>query len=116
MDFSNTIKLLQYTKDNALFNKLHRQLRKDFVLANITFEIESDIAINDLKDWLHEKIYLLLMERFDSYLNLLYIIDIPEKAFKEIIVTDAVEVSQQVSLLVLKRELQKVLSKERYSS
>jgi hypothetical protein len=115
MDFSNTIQLLQYAQDNALFQRLHQQLRKDFTLANITFKVKSDISIDGLKDLLQEKIYLLVMEHFDRYLNLLYVIDIPEKAFKEIKVTDAVEVSRQVSFLILKRELEKILTRDSYS-
>ncbi|WP_281542273.1 hypothetical protein [Maribacter aestuarii] len=116
MDFSNTIQLLQYAQDNALLQRLHQQLRKDFTLANIAFDIKSDISIDGLKDLLQEKIYLLVMEHFDRYLNLLYVIDISEKAFKEIRVTDAVEVSQQVSFIILKRELEKILTRDSYSS
>ena len=116
MDFTNTIQLLQYVKDKSLLEKLYEQLKKDFVLANIPFEVKRDSTIYDFKDLLQEKIYLLMMEHFDSYLNLLYIIDLPEKAFKKIIITDTVEVSQQVSFLILKRELQKILFKEKYSS
>jgi hypothetical protein len=91
------------------------QLGKDFVLANIPFEIAQDIVPNDLKIILHEKIYFLIMEKFSDYLNLLYIVDVPEKAIREIAVTDVVEVAEQVSFLILQRELQKVWLKTRYS-
>lgn len=114
--FSDTIQLLQYAKEKVLFIKLVRQLQKDFVLANISVDIKEDIGITELKDLLHEKIYFLLMERFPEYLNLLYIVDVPENLFKELIVTDAVEISEQVSFLILKREFQKVRLKEKYSS
>lgn len=115
-NFTNTIQLLRYAEEKALLVKLVQQLQKDFILANITCDIKNDIAVDDLEALLYEKIYLLLMEHFDSYLNLLYIIDVPEKVFKGIAVTDAVEVSQQVSFLILERELQKVLLKKKYSS
>ena len=74
------------------------------------------MAPEELRAILHEKIYYLIMERFADYLNLLYVVDVPEKAFKEIQVTDVVEVAEQVSFLILKRELQKVWLKERYGS
>ena len=68
-----------------------------------------------MKAVLLEKIYYLIMERFSEYLNLLYIVDVPEKAFKEIQVTDVVDVAEQVSFLILKREMQKVWLKTKYS-
>jgi len=52
---------------------------------------------------------------FTVYLNLLYVIDVPEKAFKEIAITDAVDVAEQVSFLILKRELQKVRLKSTFN-
>ncbi|MGB3151221.1 MAG: hypothetical protein WBB27_11205 [Maribacter sp.] len=115
-DFPDSTTLLENARKEKLYLKLIVQIQKDFLLANITFGVKTDMTIGDLKGLLHEKIYLLIMERFDSYLNLLYVIDVPEKAFKEIEVTDAVEVSKQVSFLILKRELQKILLKEKYSS
>jgi hypothetical protein len=91
------------------------QLQKDFSLANVDIDISDGIEPTDLKVALHEKIYYLILEKFTEYLNLLYVIDVPEKAFKEIHMTDAVEVAEQVAFLVLKRELQKVWLKKKYS-
>ncbi len=114
--FLNTAELLQHVEEKVLFSKLVRQLQKDFVLANISFDIMEGIGADELKNLLREKVYWLLMERFSEYLNLLYIVDVPESLFKELIVTDAVEVSEQVSFLILKREFQKICLKEKYSS
>lgn len=111
----NSIELLQNTQEQALYSKLVSQLQKDFVLANISIDISNDSTPDNLLTLLQEKIYYLIMERFSEYLNLLYIIDVPEKAFKNIDATDVVEVAQQVSFLILKREFQKVWSKEKYS-
>ena len=115
LDFSNVDELLKKAKDENLFEKLLLQLLKDFGLANIQIDIVSSVLPEELKNILHEKVYVLLMERFSEYLNLLYIVDVPEKAFKEIHVTDVVEVAEQVSFLILKREMQKVLLKAKYS-
>lgn len=115
LNFLNSTQLLQKAEENRLYRKLVAQLRKDFGLANVAFDIVRDIAPNDLKTELHEKIYYLIMERFPEYLNLLYVIDVPEKAFGEIQVTDVVEVAEQVSFLILKREMQKVWLKARYA-
>lgn len=115
MNFPNSTELLQNAQENDLYPKLVAQLEKDFGLANIPIQMGVDILPNDLKTVLHEKIYYLMMERFSEYLNLLYIVDVHEKAFKEIQVTDVVEVAGQVSFLILQRELQKVWLKSKYS-
>ncbi|MDV7139921.1 hypothetical protein R3X28_13595 [Maribacter sp. TH_r10] len=116
LDFPNSNELLANVKTENLYGKLVQQIKKDFGLANIPIDLADTVSSEDLRIFLHEKIYYLIMEKFVEYLNLLYVIDVPEKAFREIQVTDAVEVAEQVSFLVLKREFQKVWLKKKYSS
>ncbi len=116
IDFPNSTVLLQNAQEGQLYTKLVVQLKKDFGLANISIDLANNVSPNNLKTFLHEKIYYLMLEKFTDYLNLLYVIDVPEKAFKQIQVTDVVEVAEQVSFLVLRRELQKVWLKDKYSS
>ena len=116
IDFPNSTVLLQNAQERQLYAKLVVQLKKDFGLANISVDLTDDVNPKDLQTFLHEKIYYLILEKFTDYLNLMYVIDVPEKAFKQIQVTDVVEVAEQVSFLVLTRELQKVRLKEKYSS
>lgn len=116
LDFSNSTELLQNAQEKHLYKKLINQLKKDFGLANILFDLSSEVAPNDLKKKLHEKIYVLILEKFNDYLNLLYVVDVPEKAFKKIEVTDVVEVAEKVTYLILQRELQKVWLKKRHTS
>lgn len=115
MNFLNSTELLLNAKKGELYPRLVAQLTKDFGLANIPIQMGIGILPADLITLLHEKIYHLMMERFSEYLNLLYIVDVPEKAFKEIQVTDVVEVAEQVSFLILRRELLKVWLKRKYS-
>ncbi|CAM3534848.1 hypothetical protein ZORO111903_11370 [Zobellia roscoffensis] len=115
LNFSDSTDLLANAEKKELYQKLVAQIIKDFGLANIYIDLEVDILPEGLISVLREKIYRLIMERFSEYLNLLYIVDVPERAFKEIKVTDVVEVADQVTFLVLKRELQKVWLKEKYS-
>lgn len=115
LKFSDTNHLLQAAQENKLYAKLVAQLEKDFGLANISIDFQEGIGPDELKGLLHEKIYVLIMERFSEYLNLLYVIDVPERAFKEIRVTDVVEVAEQVSFLILRREMQKIFLKAKYS-
>ena len=53
-------------------------------------------------------VYKLIQEKFTEYLNLLYIIDVPEKQVKALNGDDIQELSGAVSFLILKREWQKV--------
>lgn len=100
----------------GLYHKLIAQLEKDFSLANVSMPLGEEIAPEELAILLKEKLYVLLMEKFDEYLNLLYIIDVPEKALAKMTAIDAVDVSQHVTYLVLKREFQKVFLKNKYGS
>ena len=116
IDFPNSTALLQNAQEGQLYAKLVVQLKKDFGLANISVDLADNVDPKDLQTFLHEKIYYLILEKFTDYLNLMYVIDVPERAFKQIQGTDVVEVAEQVSFLVLRRELQKVWLKEKYSS
>ena len=114
-NFSDSLTLLDHAQEEALYTKLVAQLKKDFILANVWMDLPENVEPSKLKTLLHEKIYHLILEKFTEYLNLLYIIDVPEKAFKEVHMTDAVDVAEQVTFLVLEREFQKVWLKMKYS-
>ncbi len=114
-NFPNSTVLLQHANQKQFYKKLVQQLQKDFSLANIDIALDENLSPESLKTLIHEKLYHLLLERFSEYLNLLYVIDVPEKAFKDISMTDVVEVAEQVTFLILKRELEKVLWKNKYT-
>lgn len=98
-----------------LYKKLILQLNKDFLLANIDLDFHEDILPSSLKLILHETVYKLIQEKFPEYLNLLYIIDVPEQQVKALNGDDIVELSEEVSFLILKREWQKVWFRHKYS-
>lgn len=114
IDVDNSNDLLQLTTDNLLIDKLQQQIEKDFMLANVPlnmpFKFEPHLFIAAIL----EKVYYLMMEHFTEYLNLLYIIDVSERDFQHIKITDTVEVANQVTFLILKREYQKVWFKNKY--
>ncbi|MEA1784532.1 hypothetical protein U1E44_00365 [Arenibacter sp. GZD96] len=120
VNFSNSSELLVHAQQSNMYEKLLAQLQKDFHLANIAIDLQSKtdaqyVSPHILKTVLHEKIYRLILERFTEYLNLLYIIDVPESAVKNSAVEDVVEVAARVSFLILKREWQKVWFRATYS-
>ncbi|PKG50044.1 MULTISPECIES: hypothetical protein [Olleya] len=98
-----------------LYQKLVLQLNKDFLYANIDLDFDPDILPSSLKLLLHETVYKLIQEKFAEYLNLLYIIDVSEEVIKQLDGSDTLQLADQVSFLILKREWQKVWFRHKYS-
>lgn len=113
-EFSNSNSLLQYAASCQLYSKLVKQINKDFHAANATLELPVHIDPESLCDHLREKIYFLLLERFSDFLQLMYVVDIPEHTYRKIQSKDVVEIAEQIGFKVLKREWQKVWLKTNY--
>ena len=107
--------LIEEAQQKELYSKLVKQLNKDFLYANIDLDFDEDILPTSLKLLLHETVYKLINEHFAEYLNLLYIVDVPEQKVKQLDGSDALLLSEQVSFLILKREWQKVWFRNQYS-
>jgi hypothetical protein len=105
--------LFEAEKEN-LYLKLIEQLNKDFNFANEPIDFHPSTAPQELKVQLHEKIYRLIQYKFAEYLSLLYIVDVPEESVKQLDGSDVMELSEQVSFLILKREWMKVWFRNRY--
>ncbi|WP_396632260.1 hypothetical protein [Maribacter sp. R86514] len=114
LNVDNSEQLMQVAIGDSLFDKLKHQVEKDFVLANIPLQIPEKLDHAEFIALIREKVYYLMMEHFAEYLNLMYIIDIQESAFQNIEITDTVDVADQVTLLILKREYKKVWYRNRY--
>ena len=110
----NANQLLEEAEKESLYLKLIEQINKDFNLANEGIDFPKSISPEELKIQLHEKIYRMIQYKFAEYLNLLYIIDVPEEQIKKLDGSDLVELSEQVAFLVLKREWQKVWFRNKY--
>lgn len=106
--------LIEEANQLDLYKKLVLQLNKDFLLANINLDFHVDVLPSSLKFLLHETVYKLIQEKFTDYLNLLYIIDVPEKQVKALDGEDTLKLSEDVSFLILKREWQKVWFRNKY--
>jgi len=120
-DFDTPEALLAYAGELGLRASLLAQVIKDFERASVPFPRVGPSNGGEATDgeWvrgLEEGLYRLLMEDFDGYLNLMYAADIPEREFRSLEVTDAVDVARQVALLLLRREWQKVWSRATYDS
>lgn len=110
----STDELLSEAEKQNLYSKLIEQINKDFNFANEAVDFPQSTTPQELKVQLHEKIYRLIQYKFAEYLNLLYIIDVPEETVKQLDGNDLVELSEQVSFLILKREWMKVWYRNHY--
>jgi len=113
-NFADVNTLLANSLEKGLYQKLLIQLKKDFDLAAIPIPITPDLATAKVKTILQEKIYFLLLEKFDEYQNLLYIIDVPEKGTKNTHQKDAVDLAKEITFIILKREFKKVWFRREY--
>ncbi len=111
---NNLKELIAQANNENLYNELVKQLNKDFLLANIDLDFDEDILPTSLKFLLHETVFKLIQEKFAEYLNLLYIIDVPEHKIKQLDGSDVVSLSEQVTFLILLREWQKVWYRNRH--
>ena len=108
--------LVEEANKLELYSKLILQLNKDLALANINLEFSSDVLPTSLKLLLHEKVYQLIQEKFMDYLNLLYIVDVSEEKIKQLDGNDTIQLSENVTFLILKREWQKVYYRKKFLS
>jgi len=105
--------LVEEANQLNLYKKLVAQLNKDLLFANINLEFDEEVLPSSLKLILHETVYKLIQEKFNDYLNLLYIVDVSEEKIKQLDGSDAIQLSEQVTFLILKREWQKVWFKNK---
>lgn len=110
----NTDSLLSEAEKENLYLKLIEQINKDFNLANEPIDLPQNTSPNELKAQLHDKVYRLIQYKFAEYLNLLYIVDVPEENVKQLDGSDLVALSEQVAFLILKREWMKVWFRNNY--
>ncbi len=106
--------LLSEAEASNLYLKLITQINKDFNFANEAIDFPLSTSPDELKIQLHEKIYRLINNKFASYLNLLYIIDVSEEQIRKLDGSDLVLLSEEVMFLILKREWIKVWFRNQY--
>lgn len=110
----STDELLDAAQKEFLYTKLIDQINKDFNFANEGVDFPQSTTPHELKVQLHEKIYRLIQYKYTELLNLLYIIDVPEDNVKQLDGFDAVELSEQIAFLILRREWMKVWFRNRF--
>jgi hypothetical protein len=106
--------LIEQADKLKLYEKLIIQLNKDLLLANIDLEFNVETLPTSLKLVLQDTLFHLIQNKFSDYLNLLYIIDVSETKIKALDGSDVLQLSEDVTLLILQREWQKVWFRAKY--
>lgn len=111
--FDDSKALLANAGAQGLYTDLLLQLGRDFARAGLDLhpgdlQTGGEPSPETLVQILRERIYRLLLEDFEGYLNLMYAADVPEREFRNLALTDAVEVADQIVYILLVREWKKV--------
>ena len=112
---NNSEAVVVLAQDAGLYQNLIDQLIKDFDLSGLSIDLDKSISTEELVLTLNKTIEHLLQHRFDSFLQLLYRIDIPENSMQNKGVESVKEIAQKASFAILKREWQKVYLKNKFS-
>ena len=112
-DCQKELVIFEEINNNNLYVKLINQFNKDFVYSGLSTSFAQNLNPKDLVQYLVGLIEDLIRNRFSDYLNLLYRIDIAETEIKRLDGSDIHKLSEQVAVLILKRECQKVLFKSK---
>ena len=113
METNPALVFLEQIVSEQLLSNLIQQINKDARLSGIEAKFETTLSPKQLAIQLSELLYQLISSDFGSYLNFLYRIDIPEKTLRSIQETAPKLIVKQVTVLVLKREWQKVTFKNK---
>ena len=106
--------LLANSVSENLYLALIRQLNKDLMLANLEYSILEKVTPDVLIEQLTSIIADLINNDFNSFLNLLYRIDIPEYKIKELSKINQEVYMNSISFFVLERVWKKVWFKKNY--
>ena len=104
----DVIQLIDEINSQQLLRELVEQLNKDTDLSGIEVKFNSTITAEKLVKQLYNVLVDLMNNDFRTYLNFLYRIDLSEQKLKSIPETEPKQIAKIVTLLVLKREWQKV--------
>ena len=88
------------------------QISKDFNRAGIELNLGEHPSPDVVFQVVKEEVYKLLLEDFDSFLNLMYLVDVPESAFGATGPRDRVDLAVLSSEKLLEREWEKLKWRE----
>ena len=109
----------RYEQSVWLLQEVVNQINKDFRLQgfDVEFSGEGEKAYRELTDQLKPVIEYMLENQTEKFWNLIYGIDLNERKVREILFgkEERIDAIQELTDLILKRELQKVVIRMHYS-
>ncbi len=108
---------IRYEKSLDLLSQVVAQINKDFQLNGfeVEFSGQGETAYQELTEQITPVIEYLIEKQPDRFWNLLYSIDLSENKVKKALFGAEPDSIQQLTDLILKRELQKVVIRNFYS-
>lgn len=106
--------LLFQAQNQGLYQQLVQQVNKDFALGNEPIDLPEKTSPRELVVQVQEKIWRLITYQFESLLNLLYIIDIPESIVQSLDGSDREKLAEALTFLIMRRMWQKVWYRANY--
>lgn len=105
---ANVTQLISSITDVGIYTQFREQLQKDIHRAGLDYELQPTAVPYELVQECIAMIQDLLSCRFNDLLNLLYAVDISENEVRKIIRESSVDMANEITLSILKREYQKV--------
>jgi len=95
---------------------LIKQINKDANLAGVDLKLNESITAFEIANELNKIIANLIKNDFSDYLNFLYRIDVLEKDLISIRDLEFHEMTKKVTILIIKKELQKIWLKNNFKN
>ena len=107
-ELSKSLVLLESISDQQLYNSLIAQLNKDFMLAGTGLTFAKELSPQDLVKELHSSIHKVILNEFNEFLNLLYVVDISEYEVRKLDTSKPETLADEITPILLKRIWKKV--------
>lgn len=107
------LQLVTEIQQKELLVNLILQLNKDFTMVGLDFDLSKESNPDLVVSYVEFFILNLIKNDFNSYLNLLYRIGIPENQVRDINEIDIEIISKKITILILRKEWQKVFFRSR---
>lgn len=109
-----TLKLLNQILKSDFYAPFIEQVKKDFEFSGQPLAIDNNTTSNDLVKVVYHKIQYLLKYNFDTYLQLLYRVDVSENLMSFDNMNSDI-IAQKATFYILQREWQKILLRKKFT-
>lgn len=113
MEADHALLLIKKIESQNLLPNVIEQINKDARLSGLEMCIDPKLSSEELVTQVYQFLLDLITNDFGAYLNLLYRIDVSEKSLQSVSETEPASIVRYVTFMVLQREWQKVVLKNK---